>query len=44
MRATGFTDVRSRQILFTSKRVPTPLLPAFKPSIACWSRCPASVS
>jgi SAM-dependent methyltransferase len=30
MRATGFTDVRSRQILFTSKRVPTPLLPAFK--------------
>jgi SAM-dependent methyltransferase len=30
MRATGFTEVRSRQILFTSKRVPTTLLPAFK--------------
>ena len=30
MRATGFTDVSSRHILFTSKRVPTAMLPAFK--------------
>jgi len=30
MRATGFTDVRARHILFTSKRVPAPLLPAFR--------------
>jgi SAM-dependent methyltransferase len=30
MRSTGFTDLRSRHILFTSKRVPTPMLPAFK--------------
>ena len=30
MRTTGFTEVHSRHILFTSKRVPTPMLPAFK--------------
>ena len=30
MRGAGFTEVQARQILFTSKRVPTPVLPAFK--------------